>query len=338
MSAAVLIALIVVVPVAVILNWAPISRRHGAWFGISVTPDFAESAQARRFLFGYRVVVWALTLIALAASFDAALMAGAVLLQTFGAMAAFLYTRRLVRPYAAGPMTVRSASLLTSPEGLPGGWSAALAPFGILAATALYLRANWVGIPARFPVHWGFSGEPDRWAARDWHGVYGVLIIAALLTVALLVTGEAILRGSPRGPSVETAAWTARFRRANLRLLMVTIWAMAGLFGFLSLSPLLVRNGELSMTRVLAPVAAFLALILLFVWPVIRICQEPGSPSDGTPDDCWKLGQIYYNPSDPAIIVAKRFGFGYTLNFGNRVSWALAGVFLIPVVLAFWLV
>jgi hypothetical protein len=76
-----------------------------------------------------------------------------------------------------------------------------------------------------------------------------------------------------------------------------------------------------------------LASIAPFFWQLIQLSQEPGSGSDGTPDYAWKLGQFYYNPDDPALIVEKRFGIGYTFNFGNRASWWLLGFLAIPIVL-----
>jgi uncharacterized membrane protein len=62
------------------------------------------------------------------------------------------------------------------------------------------------------------------------------------------------------------------------------------------------------------------------------ILNEPPI-GDRTPDDCWKLGFIYYNPSDPAFIVEKRFGIGWTVNFGNRWTWLLVPLSLVPLVL-----
>ena len=32
---------------------------------------------------------------------------------------------------------------------------------------------------------------------------------------------------------------------------------------------------------------------------------------------------------DPALFVEKRFGFGYTVNFGNPWAWVIAGVLLV---------
>ena len=55
---------------------------------------------------------------------------------------------------------------------------------------------------------------------------------------------------------------------------------------------------------------------------------------DAAPDHAWKVGGLYYvNPHDPAMWVENRFGFGYTLNFGNWRAWLLIiGVMLVPMV------
>jgi uncharacterized membrane protein len=50
---------------------------------------------------------------------------------------------------------------------------------------------------------------------------------------------------------------------------------------------------------------------------------------DHTPDACWKWGLVYVNPADPSILVEKRFGIGYTLNFGNRWTWVVLALLLV---------
>jgi uncharacterized membrane protein len=72
-----------------------------------------------------------------------------------------------------------------------------------------------------------------------------------------------------------------------------------------------------------------------------RLAASPGTamPASGpagdrTPDECWKGGLIYYNPEDPALWVEKRFGFGWTVNFGNRRAWfVLGGILLITLLI-----
>ena len=55
-----------------------------------------------------------------------------------------------------------------------------------------------------------------------------------------------------------------------------------------------------------------------------------GSPlTNGVADNrVWYLGGFYVNRDDPSIFVEKRFGIGYTINFGNPKAVALFLVFL----------
>ncbi|MGC2656688.1 MAG: DUF5808 domain-containing protein [Bryobacteraceae bacterium] len=67
---------------------------------------------------------------------------------------------------------------------------------------------------------------------------------------------------------------------------------------------------------------------ILFLIPMLiammRAIAQSGQTAEPTPNECWKGGIIYYNPNDPALLVEKRTGPGYTFNFGNRWSWLLA--------------
>jgi len=50
------------------------------------------------------------------------------------------------------------------------------------------------------------------------------------------------------------------------------------------------------------------------------------------PDEAWR--RIFYsNPDDPALLVPKRFGIGYTLNFGNPWCWAVIVLLIVIVAL-----
>ena len=80
---------------------------------------------------------------------------------------------------------------------------------------------------------------------------------------------------------------------------------------------------------ILGPVLLIAALSILL--PLL------GRTARRQPDDHWK-GFFYCNPEDPQLLVPKRYGIGYTLNFGNPWSWALLAMILVmlalPVVLS----
>jgi uncharacterized membrane protein len=48
----------------------------------------------------------------------------------------------------------------------------------------------------------------------------------------------------------------------------------------------------------------------------------------------WKLGVVYYNPSDSRSFVAKRVGIGWTLNFAQPLSYLVPiAVILLAIIL-----
>jgi len=63
-------------------------------------------------------------------------------------------------------------------------------------------------------------------------------------------------------------------------------------------------------------IAVFSVLLTVFVRPN----QKP-------PEEGWS-GPFYANPDDPALFVPKRYGIGYTLNFGNPLCWIVVALIL----------
>ncbi len=322
---------------ALLLHWMPLWRREQLWFGVTVPVGFYKSADGIQVMRGYRVILWSLAALALVCAIAGRnwpSVGAGVAFMMLGVSLAFARARRQTLPFAVKPSPALSASLELDREGLPGGWIAALGPFVMLAATALYLQSQSDRLPARIPIHWTLFGVADRWAARSWSSVFGALLVSAGMVVFSILANYAILRASPRGRVAGTEAWTTRFRHANLRLLMISAWGVAVLMSSLSLSPVLATDGHLPGYLWIAPALFFVAM-LPFVLQIIRISREPKSASDGTPDECWKLGQIYFNPGDPALMVEKRFGVGYTLNLANPIAWVVIGFAVVVMFVVF---
>ena len=88
--------------------------------------------------------------------------------------------------------------------------------------------------------------------------------------------------------------------------------------------------------------AGLLLIVVAFVLSLMSAGQggtrksevPEGAPvGDRTADEHWHWGLFYFNPADPALMVEKRMGIGYTLNFGNPWAWlmlvGLVGVSLV---------
>ena len=85
----------------------------------------------------------------------------------------------------------------------------------------------------------------------------------------------------------------------------------------------------------LVVIVAFVANLLHAGQGGSRRTVAAGAPpiGDRTPDACWKWGLFYVNPADPSILIETRFGIGYTVNLGNRWTWIVLSLLLVPIVI-----
>lgn len=92
----------------------------------------------------------------------------------------------------------------------------------------------------------------------------------------------------------------------------------------------------------LLTVALLIAVALVFFLPALRARSQNGASADGQGDGSmidrldernWYLGVFYYNPDDPAAFVPKRFGLGWTINFGHPGGKVIAGLMIVMILL-----
>ena len=118
---------------------------------------------------------------------------------------------------------------------------------------------------------------------------------------------HSVVRSAPRGA----------LRRPVLKILLA-----AEYFGALVCCGLLaasVTAGRLLWPVVIGAFAGALALLVLTAVFARHIPKgEMRNPS------AWRAGVFYVDRNDPALFVPKRFGFGYTLNFGQPAAILLA--------------
>lgn len=320
---------------AVALTLTQVWVRPGTYFGVRVPPEYRSTPQARQSRQSFRFEIWAATVFAVALSIVASEM-GKLWLVSFGllvqlgiAALAFRAGWRKTKPYGLDSPSTRTAHLFAERPRVPGGVAAVVAPFLILTAAFLYLLSKWESIPARFPIHWDMQGRANGWSDRSFEGIFGPLLIAfaVLVLISGVIAAQAYTaRRAPVGSGLE------RRNRAMLAIPLIVMWIMAIMFSLAALTPVIVRNGRFpipAFVLILIPIAGVAAGI----WFAARASAEPNDmPPDNTPNECWKWGQLYYNPDDSSFMVEKRFGIGYTLNFARWQSWLmLGGMVAIPV-------
>ncbi|GMU22933.1 MAG: hypothetical protein AMXMBFR13_30170 [Phycisphaerae bacterium] len=359
--------------IGVVLWKLPDRTRPTLFFAVTVPAAFRATPEAAGITAGYRRRVSVHTIIA---AVLCVLSAGATLAigerplmvigvlalvllpllwQTVGALQALLRARRETSPHAVRPSRVREAAL--RPRGTQRSdilltTLGVLGPVVLLAGSAMYLWIRWEDIPPKFPVHWGPSGQPDRWNTRTPMGVFEPLFIATAIYIPYLLLVWAV--GRARRVAATGAAGTreTRFRRWMQAALMAAGNVTVALVVLLGIW-LPFRNSDAlpagAMALILAVVVAMTAVILWLCLRAgqgghrlpVRQDQQPTpetesaaqSVGDGTLDEHWIGGVLYYNRDDAAVVVEKRFGIGWTFNMARPATYVMLAALLVPEVL-----
>lgn len=330
-----------------VMSWfTPALTRRDLFFGVSVAPNARETAPARRILWTYRLAVVVLTLAGaiglglligtggtgwLATPWPSLALLAAILFLSLPYFYAHVAVRRLVRAEpglgaispAAAAERAPVAALVPRRYGdlVPWFWEAL--PLAIIAATACYLIVTYPLAPAIIPTHFGPNG-PDRYAPKAVGSYF--LLIWTQLFLEILLTGLAV--ATARGKAQPDLA-DLRFRRRGLRflyLVKVTVLALLGVTA-VAVARAGLGGGQVAGWESLVTVAVPVVVVVVIFIGAIALALTTGqggsrlagaAPVDRMDDRYWLAGIIYYNPDDPSIIVERRFGFGWTLNFGNR--------------------
>ena len=280
--------------VALLLDFLPRRASRGLYFGVTTGPDFPRGDEGRAIANRYRFWVWTGFLLSCALAFASLPVAMVPLLGGFAT--GWTQAWRAAMKHSIRPGLMPAEAHQEPTAGIPPIVLIGLVPLFILIAAAVVLATSYEQVPGSVfaPLAVGF-------------GSYLMVAVSAWMLA---------FRGRVSSAS----------RTVHLRSIVVILFAVSLLCAGIALAPLAGANGITLPPRA---VIAFPAVILLAaLYPLWKLQGRAGGAGDGTPDECWKLGLIYYNPNDPALLVEKRSGLGYTLNFGHKASWIVLAISL----------
>jgi uncharacterized membrane protein len=325
-----------------ILCLAPtLTLRSGIFFGVTVSPEFHRTPNARRIIRRYRRSVIVTALVCAAAlwlvvprSTGLAAPLTTSGLVCFGIMAGIVVwaiAGRSVRLFAAPSSLVgtatRTASLSPRPQTLPGGWLVFLGPVLIAVAMHFLLITRRDLLP------------PETYRAASALLLMGYVASALFLWTAFLV----LFRTRHIHSSGLVSEQENSDKRFGYGLRLMFAYEFLG-FMVAMLLPVAKIVPETA-TPWLVVISIFTMLLLGAIVLILVVKRRGGLAAlslgigDGTPDACWKYGLIYYNPSDPAFVVGARTGpYGCDFNFANKWSWVVTfGLVAAPILIRlFW--
>ena len=200
----------------------------------------------------------------------------------------------------------------------------------IIAITILGTVLKYPALPEQIPMHYNIAGEVDRYAQKSI-GTFAIIPVIQLLIGMLFAAINVAIRISKR---------QGDFQKSNaFRGIMSIVLFAIGFMVMLSLtcvqfSMLAILNEKLV---AVLPLAFLIATFLICAYLAIKVGQG-GSRLKGTADQPvnivdddshWIGGFLYFNKNDPSLFVEKRFGMGYTLNFGNKKSLIAIGILVV---------
>jgi uncharacterized membrane protein len=203
----------------------------------------------------------------------------------------------------------------------------------VIAITVFAAVLKYPTLPQQIPIHYNIAGQVDRYAAKSI-GTFFVMPLIQLL-IGLLFAGINIGIGmSKRQRNFER---TQAFRCIMSISLFAIGFMVMLMFTCVQLSMLSILNEKLMM---ILPIAFLVATFVICIYLAVKVGQggsrlrtTDDSPVNKVDDDrYWLGGFLYCNNNDPSLFVEKRFGMGYTLNFGNPKSLIAIGALVILIV------
>jgi uncharacterized membrane protein len=209
-------------------------------------------------------------------------------------------------------------------------WAFLALPCAIILLTAVIAVGYYPVMPPS--LHFIFPHNLGDWVLPATPlNVFLPVIFQLIFT--LLFAGLAWTRNFASQPiEVEDPAGSQIYQQINIQIIQALLLLLALGFNSAFLLTGLIAwdrvhiNSSISDIIILAPLAGWLIIAPILLLGVRSNLRTPAQSSElvnRDDDRFWKLGMFYVNRDDPALLVAKRFGIGRTLNFGNPLAWVI---------------
>ncbi|RQX17150.1 hypothetical protein DDE19_12450 [Micromonospora ureilytica] len=236
------------------------------------------------------------------------------------------------------PGITADTSLRTNPVRPP--WillTPAVALLGVTAAIGVW---RYRYLPPTLPTPNGLTVDAGRRSATTVSFAFATVTAQLLIILLIVILTLAIRRARPELDAEQPVSSATRYRAyltGILRLLIISAGCANAslLVAALQVWEILEPTLEVTLVSYL-PLAAAMAAWAAFAvragdtghrLPVADEHDDESRYVQRDDDAYWHIaGMIYLNRRDPAILVHRRAGMHWTLNFGNPMSWALVAV------------
>jgi len=215
-------------------------------------------------------------------------------------------------------------------------------PMIVTVGLILYTFMKYPDMPDLIPTHWGPSGQPDAFSEKTYFRVISLPVILLVMQGMFLMMSEGMrfsgAKINPANKKTSVVQQLAFRKYSSWFALFITI-SVTLLLGYLHLQTI---HPEISSSWIMfsLPLVFLVSTFIGVAIYTIKVGQNgsrikvngesvrlENAIAAVNDDKYWKGGMFYMNKDDPSILVEKRFGVGWTLNFAKPLSWI---VFLVP--------
>src|SRR5690625_59810 len=349
--------IIAFIPTAIILAFIPYLTRKTENFGVSIPEtiyyrdDF--KAMRKKYAFSMLIITIVLTTVFFIVAFQGqestifimytALIIGYII-ASFALYLPFHYKMKAIKKkekwQAERKQTIVIDTKFRNEKIVASNWWF-LIPGLITIATIIFTFVIYDNIPDQVPIHTSFSGKVTY--SDKSPGNVLILPFSQIFMVVVCLISNYAIKNSKQQVSAQSPETSKQqniiFRKRWSFFIVVMSVLISLMFTFMQMT--FIYQSLLKYEDIV-----LISVILIILLGVITLTISVGQGGsrvkvdnvmedgviDRDNDRYWKLGQFYVNKNDPSLFVEKRFGVGWTINFGRPLAWGfLIGI----IVLAF---
>lgn len=238
--------------------------------------------------------------------------------------------------------TVVDTSIRTEPQPYPWLW--ALPAIGLVIATVIIGIIKYPGLPDTLAIHYNAQGVANGFASKSVWSAFSLVITEAVVTALIIGLSVFTFRSRQELSSAHPVA-SAEQHRAFVRQMTQAVLFLAAcvnvtmLFGSLAIWDVLTPTGPRSLLGLGLPIlVGVIGITVLTIHTGQAGHKLPAGTNgqssyssglvDRDDDRYWIGGVFYMNRDDPAFLVQKRFGIGWTFNFGHPGAWVFLAIII----------
>lgn len=214
-------------------------------------------------------------------------------------------------------------------------WNVVYVPI-VLITLAIGL-ALYPSAPDLVPTHFDFAGNVNQWTPKGPALIAFPLLFEVFMAACFIFSHWMTIRSKkdidPARPAISAYAYGA-FARAECILLLVggsVLTAVLGIVMILMMAEILSMLVTIALIIVatLILVGATIAIPIVYGQSGSRLVKRLEENGDiiADNDEHWKAGIFYWNKDDASLILPKRFGVGWTMNWARPAAWLIVGGF-----------